>query len=68
METLQTLFEKLKEMYDVKCPVCGAQWSFTVISTTKWDEFNKCNCQEMEKLLHERWKLIFQNTGTYRKQ
>jgi len=56
---MNDLFQKLSEVYSVKCPVCSAMWSFDLINKNKWVEKRTCGCDEMKKLIANRHSRVF---------
>ncbi len=51
MKSVEKQIERLTEVYSVPCPKCEAQWTFNILSPTKWVEVRRCDCEEYRKLI-----------------
>ncbi len=55
----QDLFQKLSEIYSIKCPSCGAQWTFEIGAFGKYKEVRTCDCEAYYNLITKRTNSIF---------
>ena len=54
MLSYEEQYRRLSEVYSVKCPTCGAQWDFEMVTQSKWKEVRTCGCEEYRKLIEKR--------------